>query len=93
MYFVTKVWIFLRWRPDLRIKNDGMKTITKFRLICTMVGKMRPFVRQTGGMSALLEEMKDDTARLDNLLYETLGLSGEDVVKALQNGRNSCDVK
>lgn len=51
-----------------------------------MVGKMRPFVRRTGGMSALLEEMKDDTAGLDNLLYETLGMSGEDVVRSLECG-------
>lgn len=63
-----------------------MKTRVKFRLICTMIGNMRPFVRRTGGMSALLEEMKGDAAGLDNLLYEALGMSGEDVVRSLQCG-------
>lgn len=51
-----------------------------------MIGNMRPFVRRTGGMSALLEEMKGDAAGLDNLLYEALGMSGEDVVRSLQCG-------
>lgn len=70
-----------------------MKTNEKLVRICAMIGNMRPFVRRTGEMSALLCEMNDASVGLDNLLYETLGLSGEDVVKALQNGRNSCDVK
>ncbi len=51
-----------------------------------MVGKMQPFVHRTGEISALLKEMEDDAAGLDNLLYETLGMSGEDVVRSLQCG-------
>ena len=51
-----------------------------------MIGKMQPFVHRTGEISALLKEMEDDAVGLDNLLYEALGMSGEDVVKSLQCG-------
>lgn len=63
-----------------------MKASVKLKVICTMIGKMQPFVHRTGEISALLKEMEDDAAGLDNLLYETLGMSGEDVVRSLQCG-------
>lgn len=85
MDFVTKVWIFLCQRQDLHVKTKGSME-EKFVYICRLIGRMRACGAGTRDMARLKSEFSGGRTAIDNLLYENLGLSGEDVISLLQRG-------
>lgn len=58
----------------------------KYWRVCNLVGNMRQGGLRKKDLYSLTSELSGGDRSLDNLLYENLGLSGEDLVRLLQKG-------
>ncbi len=58
----------------------------KFNSVCAGIGSMATIRRNAEELASLRKNLEGGSVVLDNLLYEALGVSGEEVICLLQNG-------
>ena len=83
--FVPKVWIFRQLRGDLRKMIDMDNVVESMyeeagRLIATCSGDVRMIMK----LADYHEGLGEAADLLDNVLYERMGMSCEDIIEALQ---------
>ena len=83
--FVPKVWIFRLLRGDLRKTTDMDNAVESMyeeagRLIASCGGDIGTIMK----LADFHESLGESSELLDNVLYERIGMSCEEVIEALQ---------
>ena len=83
--FVPKVWIFRLLRGDLRKTTDMDNAVESMyeeagRLIASCGGDIGTIMK----LADFHESLREASELLDNVLYERMGMSCEEVIEALQ---------
>ena len=73
-------------RQFCRQKDYMGKLKKRYFKICTLIGRISTCAVRTRDLVCLKSELSDGHTGLDNLLYENFGLSGEDMIRAIQKG-------
>ena len=66
-----------------------MKNVRKFELVCRRLSRMDRFVCQAITFSGLCNEYGADVRIMDNMFYDLLGMSGEEVLDQYRSGAMS----
>ena len=66
-----------------------MKNVRKFELVCGRLSRMDRCVCQAITFSDLCNEYGADLKIMDNMFYDLLGMSGEEVLEQYRSGSRS----
>ena len=64
----------------------GITTKQRYIRICSLIADLGPVTEWSETLDKISAELKDGSVPLDNYLYRSLGMSGDELLEALKRG-------